>query len=589
MNGRMYYGDCLTIMNEWPSACVDLIYLDPPFNSNRQYNAIYRDETGRPLPDQIEAFCDMWVLDDERERAIRTMPVLMRESGIDDAIVEFWRLWMHALRSTQPRLLAYLSYMAQRLLIMHRLLKPTGSLYLHCDPTASHYIKALLDAVFGHDNFQSEIIWRRTSAHNSAKRWGPIHDTILMYSRSEHYRWNRVSQGYDADYLESAYRYEDEHGRYRWTEITGPGTRNGASGQPWRGIDPTDLGRHWAVPKPPAWAEVPPDYASRPLQERLDILDDLDLIAWPEKGDMPRFKRHLDENAGVPVQDVIWDITPVGGHEDMGYATQKPIALLERIIKASSNEGDVVLDPFCGCASTLEAAHNLKRQWIGIDIAIHAIKRVARVRLTERLGLREGVDFTVEGVPRSLEGAEDLWRRDKYHFQKWAVEQSEGFVTTKRTADGGVDGRIYFAMPDAPDLQSMVVEVKGGRSVSIADVRALQGVLDVDAALMAGLIILHPLGETKERNFKRYMAEAGDIEILGIPYPRMQLLSVGEILEGKRFMTPTVAGRHSLEAVLPGTPGVTQRKRKQPRERAEARRPRQPGTEEQPEIPGISP
>ena len=168
---KLYYGDCLTIMNDWPDSCVDLIYLDPPFNSNRQYNAIYKDETGRPLPDQVEAFCDMWELDEERERAIRAMPLLMREAGIDDSIAEFWRLWMRALRDTQPRLLAYLSYMAERLIVMRRILKPAGSLYLHCDPTASHYIKALLDAVFGHQNFRNEIIWQRTGARGVGVRY----------------------------------------------------------------------------------------------------------------------------------------------------------------------------------------------------------------------------------------------------------------------------------------------------------------------------------------------------------------------------------------------------------------------------------
>ena len=553
---RLYYGDNLTIMSEWPSACVDLIYLDPPFNSNRQYNAIYKDETGRPLPDQIEAFCDMWELDDERERAIRAMPVLMRESGIADPVVELWKLWMQALRGTQPRLLAYLSYMAQRLLIMQRLLRPTGSIYLHCDPTASHYIKALMDAVLGHENFQSEIIWRRTSAHNAARRWGPIHDTILMYSKSSYYRWNRIAQPYEDSYLDGQYRYEDARGRYRLTEITGPGTRNGESGQPWRGVDPTARGRHWAVPRLPDWMTAPDAYEQMTVQERLDVLDSEGLIDWPRRGSMPRFKRHLNLDAGVPIQDIIWDVPGVAGNEHMGYATQKPLALLERIIKASSNPGDVVLDPFCGCATTMEAAQKLGREWIGIDIAIHAVKRVARVRLTERLGLLEGQDFTVEGIPRTLEGAQDLWEHDKYHFQKWAVEQAEGFVTTKRSADGGVDGRIYFAVPHAQDLQSMVVEVKGGRNVSIADVRALKGVLDYDNALMAGLIILHPLGDAKERNFRRFMAEAGTLEILGIEYPRMQILTTADILEGKRFATPTVAGKHTLEPRMPGIPAV---------------------------------
>ena len=244
---RLYYGDCLTIMNEMHSESVDLIYLDPPFNSNKAYNAIYKDETGRPLPDQIEAFCDMWTLDEERERAIRHMPVLMREAGIADDTVQFWRFWMNALRSTQPRLLAYLSYMVQRLVVMRRLLRRSGSIYLHCDPTASHYIKVMMDGIFGHDSFRNELIWKRTSAHNSAKRWGPIHDVILFYSATNNYTWNPAYQSYDAEYIENYYRHEDNSGRYRLGDLTGAGSRNGESGKPWRNIDPNN--RHWAVPR----------------------------------------------------------------------------------------------------------------------------------------------------------------------------------------------------------------------------------------------------------------------------------------------------------------------------------------------------
>ena len=235
----------------------------------------------------------------------------------------------------------------------------------------------------------------------------------------------------------------------------------------------------------------------------------------------------------------------------MGYATQKPLKLLERIIEASTDPGDMVLDPFCGCATTLEAAHKLNRRWIGIDIAIHAIKRVARIRLTDRCGLVEGTDFEVRGVPRDVEGARDLWKRNPYHFQKWAVEQVDGFVTTRQTADGGIDGRLYFAVPDQRDLQSMVIEVKGGANVNIADVRALGDVLRRDDALLAGLIVMAPLTGTKERNFLRLMAEAGDLDVLGVKYPRMQMLSVPQILDGERFKTPSVAARHSVAPKLP--------------------------------------
>ena len=554
---KLYYGDCLTVMQEMKLGSVDLIYLDPPFNSNRTYNAIYKDETGNPLPDQIEAFCDAWELDEERERAIRTMPVLMRESGIDDDTAELWRLWLRALRHTQPRLLAYLSYMGERLLVMHRILKPTGSLYLHCDPTASHYIKALLDAVFGHRNFRNEIVWKRTAAHGRAKRWGPIHDTLLFYTKSDHYQWNRVFQEYTSEYVEKFFRYEDEHGRYRIGNLTGPGVRNGSSGAEWQGVNPTEKGRHWEVPPDrilPPHFQHPPGYKNMNVQERLDVLDAAGLIYWPKNGKVPQPKQYLHVSPGVPIQDVINDIGPISSQakERLGYDTQKPRALIDRIIMASSSPGDLVLDPFAGCATTLESAHELGRRWIGIDIAIHAIKRVAQVRLSDRCGLVEGKDYEVDGVPRNFEGAHDLWERDKYHFQKWAVEQVDGFVTTRRTGDGGIDGRVYFYIPNDRDLQSMVLEVKGGKNVNVTVLRDLRGVLENDDALMAGLIIMEPLGVAKERNFKKLMAGAGDLEVHGMYYPRMQILTVEEILEGKRFATPNVAaGRREAQPRLP--------------------------------------
>ena len=215
---------------------------------------------------------------------------------------------------------------------------------------------------------------------------------------------------------------------------------------------------------------------------------------------------------------------------------------MHRIITSSSNEGDVVFDPFCGCAPTLEAVHRLNRRWIGIDIAIHAIKRVTALRLQDRLGLVDGEDFTIEGIPRNIEGARDLWERDTYHFQKWAVEEVDGFVTIKRTAYGGVDGRLYFDCPGEKDLQSMAIEVKGGKNVGIRDLRALHGVVENDLAMMGGLIVLEPLGERKERNFKREMARAGDVQIGQAAYPVLQLLTVDDIFAGKRFDTPGTVG-----------------------------------------------
>ncbi len=476
----LYYGDCLDIMQEMALASVDLIYLDPPFNSNRTYNAIYKDETGRPLPVQIEAFCDMWELDEERERAIRQIPLLMRGAGLDDEVTQFWKIWMNALRKTQPRLLAYLSYMVQRLLPMHGILKPTGSIYLHCDPTASHYIKIMMDGIFGHSNFKNEIVWCYSSMSQSGKWFPRKHDIILFYAK------NINQSTFNPKAVRIPYKK--------------PLTRHGKT-----------------------WKSGTKDK----------------LLSLTEQGKL------AEDWWTIPMLNSMAD-------ERMGYATQKPLALLDRIIKASSNEGDVVLDPFCGCATTIEAAHILGRQWIGIDIAIHAVKRVAKIRLADRLGLVAGTDYEIEGIPRTIEGAKDLWIRDKYHFQKWAVEQVDGFVTSKRTADGGIDGRLYFAVPNEKDLQSMVLEVKGGETVNIESVRSLRGVLERDNALMAGLIVMEHLGDRKTANFKREMSEAGDLDVLGVKYAKMQMLTSQEILEGKRFITPSIArGKGSAQPSLP--------------------------------------
>jgi len=473
---RLYYGDCLTVMQEMRLGSVDLIYLDPPFNSARDYNAIYKDETGRPLPDQIDAFCDTWRLDEEREKALRTMPVLMRENGIDPEVAEFWKLWMNALRKTQPGLLAYLSYMVERLIVMKGILKPTGSIYLHCDPTASHYIKIMMDAIFGYKNFRNEIVWGYRTGGISKRYFPRKHDVILSYGKTEKPTHNPPKERiyYDSNFMGTC--KQDEKGNW---------------------------------------------YADVYLR---DVWDDAEV---------------------KPLINV--------SKERLGYATQKPLALLERIIKASSNEGDVVFDPFCGCATTIEAAHKLGRKWIGIDIAIHAVKRVSKARLQDRLGLIEEQDFVIEGIPRNFEGALDLWQRDKYHFQKWAIEQIGGFVTAKRTADGGIDGRIYFEKSgEDKDLSSMVLEVKGGKNVGINIVRDLRGVMEREEAAMAGLILLHPIGERKLANFRREMAQAGDMDVNGVKYARMQLLTVADIFDGRAFNLPNrIAGQGAGQPNLP--------------------------------------
>ena len=529
---RLWFGDCLAIMRDHIAReSVDLIYLDPPFNSQRQYNSIYTDETGRPLPDQVDAFCDMWELDAESERALQAMPVLLRENGIDDAAVELWRLWMNALRRVRPKLLAYLAYMVERMIYMKALLRPAGSIYLHCDPTASHYIKVMMDGIFGHRNFRNEIIWKRTSAHNDSRSLGDVHDTLLYYTASERrWIWNRQYQEHDPKYIESHYRRSSGGRRYRTDNVTAMGLAGGGYEYEWNGVT-----KVWRYPR-----------------ERMQELHDSGRLYYTRNG-TPEYIRYLDESKGVSLQSIWTDISPINSRarERLGYATQKPVGLLERIIRSSSNPGDTVLDPFCGCATTLEAAQNLGRRWIGIDIAYHAIKRVSQRRLEERCQLVEGRDFEIDGVPETVEGARDLWRRDAHHFQCWAIERVEGFGTSKRTNDGGVDGRLYFAEREGGDLQSMIIEVKGGKNVGIGVLRALRGVLEDEMALMAGLIVLEPLSAAKERNYKRFMAEAGDLDVMGVKYARMQMLTVDQILSGERFLTPSVAGRRHAQGVLP--------------------------------------
>ena len=493
---KLYYGDCLDVMRDIPHESVDLIYLDPPFNSNRTYNAIYKDETGRELPDQVEAFCDIWTLDADTEEQIRNFSI----KSEDDAIIKMMLdLWGRSLRNKDPKLLAYLYYMAIRLMMMKELLKPTGSLYFHCDTTVSHYVKPFMDVILGHKNFRNELVWLYEGREISKKKYNKKHDIILFYTKSARwtFNWEEVALPLKASSKKALSRFIDEDGmpyvlRYK---------KGGGFAPKWKeGAD--DVYRQYVPDKVPPRDWVSIDYARK--------------------------------------------------NERLGYDTQKPLELLENIIKVSSNKGDLVLDPFCGCATTIEAAQNLNRRWIGIDIAIHAIKRVAKVRLRDRCSLIEGEHYIIDGIPRSFEGAKDLWKRDKYQFQRWAIEQVDGFVTKRKTADRGIDGRIFFKGDRGiKSHASMVLEVKGGVNVSISDVRDLRGVMErEDGSIMAGLIVLHELSERKKANFMREMATAGKVSDRGRQYDRMQLLTVRDILEGKLFDTPQVEGKGSKEQGL---------------------------------------
>lgn len=541
---KLWYGDNLTIMQGMGKHSVDLIYLDPPFNSKQNYNLLYKTMTGKPVPEQVEAFCDTWEMDAQKEAIARSMPVLMREHGVDDYYVDFWRLWMQALRHTQPHLLAYLIFMVQRLLHMKSILRPTGSIYLHCDPTASHYIKVMMDGIFGHENFRNEIIWKRTSAHSGAKRYGPVHDTILFYTAGPKFTWNTIYGNYDPQYVEAFFTHQDEKGRrWRRTDLTGPGTRAGDSGKPWRHYNPTARGRHW---QPPSYfydkyrALTGDDLANYDLIARLDKLDDCGLIHWPQKADgAPQGKRLLEDAPGIPLQDVWTDIKPIHNiaSERLGYPTQKPVALLDRLIQSSTNKGDVVFDPFCGCGTTVYSAMKNERQWIGCDIAILAIKLI-REELTERHRLVEGVHFEVDGIPTSVEGAQELFNKDPSTFQSWFVERVGGFPMQKKVADRGIDGRIYFETRDG--LREMMLQVKGGKHVRPTDIRDLRGVLErEETAMLAGFLSIAP----PSKAMLSEAAEAGTYEYAGVNYPRIQFLTTEDVLVGKReFHMPTRVG-----------------------------------------------
>jgi len=378
-SGTVWTGDNLPVMRGINSGCVDLIYLDPPFNSNEDYAA--------PIGSQAAgaAFKDTWTLSDID---VYEHGELAERSPAAYAVID-------AARQTHGKsMMSYLIMMAVRLIEMRRILKATGSVYLHCDSTASHYLKLLMDAVLGRRNFRNHIIWKRTSVHNSAKRWGPNLDSILFYTKGDQFTWNKVRQPYDPEYIDKFYRYQDEKGQYRVGDLTGAGLRHGNSGRAWRGIAPSKKGRHWAVPMKILTKAYPDrDLSALSTQEKLELLDEAGLVHWPKRGTVPSLKRYLDILKGVPVQELVADIRPIGSQarERTGYPTQKPLALLERIIEASSNKGDIVFDPFCGCATTLVAADRLNREWAGIDLSPLAVKLVDQRIRDDRGALWGGV------------------------------------------------------------------------------------------------------------------------------------------------------------------------------------------------------
>ena len=543
MRNRLYRADCKTVIEDLikQGVRVDLIYLDPPFNSNRTYSMLFQNNG---VTAQQKAYHDMWDFTDSTRQLVLDFRSELDTWDLSDSFKDFIRAWLNILESgtSQDRkLLNYLMYMTQRLVVLRRVLKPTGSIYFHCDPTASHYIKVIMDGIFGRDNFRNEIVWKRTYAHNRAKRWGPIHDIILFYSKKGGFTWNRVLQDHDPDYLDTYYTKEDDKGRFQDISLTGPGQRDGSSGQPWRNIEPG--GRHWELPPDrslPDWFVFPDGYSDRNCQERLDILDGQNLIYWPPTGTMPRFKRYASVAEGNPVQDIIVDVRPAGRKERLGYETQKPVKLLERIIASSSNPGDVILDPFCGCGTSIEAAHRLGRQWIGIDISGPAVDEI-EARLAKH-GQYPKTHFDVlEGNPETI----DEYRRlNAYEKQDWLIRRLNGLPNPRKSGDGGVDGDLDIHLgvdKDGRDKWGRVIfSVKTGKQRKPEHVRELIGTMRSERAQIGVLILdLEPTEKMEEAARKaktlRYQQRT---DMPPKEYDRVQIVTAYEIIEGAKIDCP---------------------------------------------------
>lgn len=514
MTNTLYYGDNLDVLRRYiKDETVDLIYLDPPFNSNANYNVLFSEQDGSRAAAQIQAFQDTWQWD---QSAAETFNEIIQQSGkVADTLRAFQIILGHS------NMLAYLTMMAARLVELHRVFKPTGSIYLHCDPTASHYLKILLDVIFGGKSFKTELIWKRSSAHSDSKQGskqhGRIHDVLFFYTKTEDWIWNDVYTPYDKEYLEQNYRnVDDRTGRFfKSTDLTAakPG---GDTSYEWKGKKPPE-GRYWAYSK-----------------TNMEQFEKENRLFYTKNG-IPRLKQFLDEMPGVQLQDIWVDIPPISSQaaERLGYPTQKPQALLERIIQASSNPGGLVLDPFCGCGTAIAAAQKLDRRWIGIDITHLAIGLIKR-RLLDSFGAV--LEYDVIGEPVSLSGAQALAQEDPYQFQWWALSLVNARpAEQKKGADQGIDGRLYFIDDPKGSPKQVIFSVKAGHT-RVDHLRDLRGVLDREDAQIGVLICL----QEPTKPMRTEAASSGFYRSPWGQHPRIQILTIEDLLAGKSIDMPAV-------------------------------------------------
>ena len=515
----LYYGDNLEVLRKhFPPECIDLIYLDPPFNSKADYNILFKEQSGEQSVAQIQAFSDFWHWDKTAEK---TYLEIQEDPNLNDMIK-----FLHAHLGIND-MMAYLVMMTIRLRELHRVLKQTGSLYLHCDPTASHYLKIILDKIFGAKNFRNEIVWQRFNFHADAHRFGRVHDILLFYTKTDNYFWKTQYGEYKEKYKKSHFYNADSDGRrYRLSDSTAKGQGppryfNGKLLEP-------PAGTHWR------WS-----------QANIDQLVAKGVIVFTKTGN-PAVKRYLDEVK--PAIHSIWaDISSINSmsKERIGFETQKPLKLLERIIESSCPKDGIVLDPFCGCGTTIMAAQEskVKRKWIGIDVT-HLSISLIRARLKE-IHFTVGKDYQIIGEPVDFESAVDLMKVDPsgYQFQLWALSLVDAWPAksvngkeAKKGADKGVDGWITFKERDSLSLQRIVVQVKGGTHVGAQHVRDLLGTLEATKSAMGILLTLYePTKPMKDAVF-----EAGYYEspVWGQKYPRIQILTIPELLSGNKPEIP---------------------------------------------------
>jgi site-specific DNA-methyltransferase (adenine-specific) len=552
----LYYGDNLDILKEYvANDTVDLVYSDPPFQSARAYNVLFSDKSGEYSQAQIEAFNDSWNWD---QKAAQTYHGLVTQA--DPALSTLLASLRAILK--EGAMLAYLVMMTARLIELHRVLKPTGSLFLHCDPTASHYLKVVLDCVFGVQNFRNEIVWKRSDAHNDAKRqFGAISDRILFYGKSDRARFQPQFGGFPEKTLRDWYLYlEFPDGSSRRmtreeieTQKIPAGTRRFNTGDLSSPSPRPNLMYDFKgyKPHPNGW---------RYSNEKMCEMDAKGLLLYPSSpGGRIMRKKYLDESLGVTVGDVWSDISQVRASmaERLGYPTQKPVALLERIIAATTSPGDVVLDAFCGCGTTVEAAQKLERRWIGIDVTSLAIA-VIKTRMEAAY---PDVPITIVGEPKDLDSALYLAERDRYQFQWWALSLlparplgGDGGKAGKKGADRGIDGVMTFEERKGV-YQRVLVQVKSG-NVKSGDIRDLRGTVEREGAAIGVFVTLNE--PSKDMRQEAISAGFYHSDGWGKDFPRIQILTIAELLQGKQVTMPAphapykTAARAEVEARQPG-------------------------------------